>query len=63
LDVFGGSWFLYYLFAPETTDLTFPESSKNYIETQNSINLTLISASETAAVGHATATAEAEQGQ
>jgi hypothetical protein len=47
------------LLAPEPT-FCCEWTTKPAIETANSINLTLISASETAAVAHATATAEAE---
>jgi hypothetical protein len=54
----GSAWILSILFPPEPT-YCCEWPTNDQIKTQNSINLTLISASETAAISHATATAEA----
>jgi hypothetical protein len=56
--IVGIIWILSILFPPEPT-YCCEWPTNDQIKTQNSINLTLISASETAAISHATATAEA----
>jgi hypothetical protein len=54
--IFGLVIVLSYVFAPQESDLGWPASSMNAIETKNSIHLTLISGSATAGIINATAT-------